>query len=76
MIQQDPKILITDSFGIKKKINKKVKKKDLNSIMNAQVLFSPYPRYVLLLSSLTECLTLPQNSSSVWPVRKTDMIDI
>lgn len=41
MIQQDPKILITDSFGIKKKINKKVKKKDLNSIMNAQVLFSP-----------------------------------
>lgn len=40
MIQQDPKILITASFGIKKN-KQEGKKKDLNSIMNAQVLFSP-----------------------------------
>lgn len=71
----DPKTLITDNFGIKKN-KQEGKKKDLNSFMNAQVLFSPSPHYVLLLSSLTECLTLPQNSSSVWAVRKTDMIDI
>lgn len=44
--------------------------------MNAQVFFSPSPNGFLLLTSFSECLALPQNSSSVWAETKTVLIDI
>lgn len=48
----------------------------LNSIMNARVSFSPSPNCFLQLTSFSEYLALPQNSSSVWAERKTVLIDI
>lgn len=45
--------------------------------MNAQVFFSQETANgFLLLTSFSECLTLPQNSSSVWAETKTVLIDI